>query len=50
MNLNSFGTKILPYKGVGTGILRAYKAYPHLEFENNEKLDQFKVIIKRVNT
>ena len=47
--LNSFGSKILPYRGVGTGILRAYKAFPDIEFKNNKNLDQFKAIIKRVN-
>lgn len=48
--LNSFGTKMLPYRGVGTGILRSFKSYPYIEFENDIKLDQFKVIIKRINT
>lgn len=47
--LNSFASKILPYRGVGSGILRAYKAFPHIEFENNVELDQFKAIIYRVN-
>jgi len=48
--LNSFASKILPYRGIGTGILRAYKAFPSIEFENNVQLDQFKAIIYRVNT
>ena len=47
--LNSFASKILPYRGVGCGILRAYKAFPHIEFENNVELNQFKAIIYRVN-
>ncbi len=48
--LNSFAAKILPYRGIGTGILRAYKAFPDIEFENNVEMDQFKAIIYRVRT
>ncbi len=47
--LTSFGSKILPYRGVGTGILRAFKAYSEIELINDKKLNQFKAIIKRVN-
>jgi len=47
--ITSFASKILPYRGVGTGIVRAYKAYPDIELVNDVELDQFKAIIKRVN-
>ena len=47
--LHSFGSRLLPYRGVGTGIRRALKAYPHIEFENNEDAERFSVMIKRKN-
>ncbi len=46
--ISSFSAKILPYRGVGTGILRSYKAYPRMEFINNREMDEFKVIVERV--
>ena len=45
--LASYATKILPYRGLGSGIIRALKAYPDIEFENDYDGNQFKVIIKR---
>ncbi|MBL7127623.1 MAG: putative DNA binding domain-containing protein [Ignavibacteria bacterium] len=45
--LASFGTKLLPYRGIGTGIKRAIKSYPNIEFINDEVNNQFKVIIMR---
>jgi len=45
--LHSFGSRMLPYRGVGTGIRRAIKIYPNIEFENNEETERFKVIIRR---
>ncbi len=45
--LHSFASRMLPYRGVGTGIRRALKAYPNIEFENNEETERFKVIIRR---
>lgn len=45
--LHSFASRMLPYRGVGTGIRRALKAYPHIEFENNEDAERFRVIINR---
>ncbi len=47
--LTSFASKILPYRGVGTGILRALKAYPDIELVNNIELNQFESIIYRKN-
>jgi predicted HTH transcriptional regulator len=38
---------MLPYKGLGTGIRRAYSLYPNILIENNINENQFKVIIQR---
>ncbi|MBN2093598.1 ATP-dependent DNA helicase RecG, partial [candidate division KSB1 bacterium] len=46
--LSSFAFDLLAFRGIGSGILRALKAYPHIEFVNNIDLEQFKVIIKRL--
>jgi ATP-dependent DNA helicase RecG len=45
--LTSYATKILPYRGLGSGIIRALKAYPEIEFENDLDGNQFKALIKR---
>jgi len=45
--LASFAAKILPYRGLGNGIRRALKEYPHIEFSNDLEGNEFKVIIKR---
>ena len=46
--LASYATKILPYRGLGSGIIRALKAYPYIHFENERDGNLFKVIIQRV--
>jgi ATP-dependent DNA helicase RecG len=45
--LTSLVNDIIPYKGIGSGVLRALKAYPHIKFENNTDAEYFKVIISR---
>lgn len=45
--LTSYATKILPYRGLGTGIRRALQKYPEIDFESDLDGNQFKVIIKR---
>lgn len=45
--LASFAAKILPYRGLGSGIIRALKAYPLIEFENDKEGNQFIVTIQR---
>lgn len=45
--LSSYATKILPYRGLGTGIRRALKAYPEIDFDDDHSGNQFKVTIKR---
>ena len=43
--LASFATKLLPYRGLGSGILRAVKAYSDIVFEEDREGNFFKVII-----
>lgn len=43
--LASFATKLLPYRGLGNGIIRAIKAYPNIEFNDDRNGNLFKVII-----
>jgi ATP-dependent DNA helicase RecG len=45
--LSSFALDVLPYRALGSGILRALKAYPHIDFINDTKTEQFTVIIYR---
>jgi len=45
--LASFASKILPYRGLGNGIRRALKEYPNIDFVDDRKGNQFKVMIKR---
>ncbi|MCP4396541.1 MAG: ATP-dependent DNA helicase RecG [bacterium] len=45
--LASFAAKILPYRGLGNGILRAIKAYPDIEFVDDRDGNLFKVTIRR---
>ena len=45
--LASFASKLLPYRGLGSGILRAYKAYPEIELIDDRENNLFKAVIKR---
>lgn len=45
--LASYATRILPYRGLGSGIVRALRAYPDIVFEDDHDGNQFKVAIKR---
>lgn len=45
--LASFAFDLIPYRGIGSGIIRALQHYPDIEFINEVEIDQFKVIIKR---
>lgn len=45
--LASFATKILPYRGLGNGILRALKVYPDIDFIDDRNGNMFKCIIHR---
>jgi len=46
--LASFAYQILPYRGFGSGILRALENYPDIEFIDDRDGNQFKCIIKRL--
>ncbi len=43
----SFGTKILPFRGLGSGIRRILKEHPNTELINDIDGQQFKVIMRR---
>lgn len=45
--LATFASKMLPYRGIGSGIRRALKAYPHIDLIDDRSQNQFKVIIHR---
>jgi len=45
--LASHAVHLLPYRGLGTGIRRAYKAWPAIDFINDRDGNQFQVIINR---
>ncbi|WPD20970.1 MAG: putative DNA binding domain-containing protein [Candidatus Electrothrix scaldis] len=44
--LASFATKLLPYRGLGSGIRRALKAYKHIDFFEDRGGNSFKVTVK----
>lgn len=45
--LASHAFHILPYHGMGSGIIRALKDWPHIEFTDDRKGNQFRVTLKR---
>ena len=45
--LVSFASRILPYRGLGSGIMRALAAYPAIEFIDDRENNLFKAIVKR---
>ena len=45
--LASFATRVLPYRGLGSGIRRALNAYPAIEFIDDREGNIFKVVIRR---
>jgi ATP-dependent DNA helicase RecG len=45
--LASFATKTLPYRGLGSGIIRSLKAYSDIDFQNDIHANLFKVVIGR---
>jgi ATP-dependent DNA helicase RecG len=44
--LASYATKVLPYRGLGSGIVRALKEYPHIEFLDDRDGNRFVVIVR----
>ena len=45
--LTSFATKLLPYRGLGTGILRALREYPAIDFVDDREGNLFRAVIRR---
>lgn len=45
--LDSLAPNLLQYKGAGSGVLRALKAYPHIDFINDTEAEQVRVVIHR---
>ena len=45
--LASFATKILPYRGLGSGIIRARREWPHILLKNDQEGNLFKVTLLR---
>ena len=45
--LASFATKLLPYRGLGSGLLRALRAWPHIELIDDRAGSLFRVIVHR---
>ncbi|MAY15574.1 MAG: ATP-dependent DNA helicase RecG [Oceanospirillaceae bacterium] len=45
--LASFAPKVLPYRGLGSGIKRALRAYPNIDFVDDRDGNTFKVSVKR---
>ena len=45
--LASYATKILPYRGIGSGIIRALKEYPDIDFMDDHEGNRFIVTVWR---
>jgi ATP-dependent DNA helicase RecG len=45
--LASFAAKLLPYRGLGSGVLRAIKAYPKIDLIDDREGNLFKVVVHR---
>ena len=45
--LVSFASRILPYRGLGSGVVRALAAYPGIEFIDDRENNLFKAVIAR---
>jgi predicted HTH transcriptional regulator len=45
--LSSFALDLVPYRGIGSGIIRALQQYRDIEFIDDVETEQFKAVIKR---
>ena len=45
--LASYATKVLPYRGLGNGVVRALNAYPDIEFVDDRDGNKFTAVIRR---
>lgn len=48
--LASYANHLLPYRGYGSGIIRALEKYPYIDFIDDREGNMFKVIIQRKTT
>jgi len=46
--IHTFAGDVVPYRGIGSGIVRALKLYDRITFRNDPALEQFTVIIDRL--
>ena len=46
--IHTFAGELVPYRGLGTGIVRALKLHAQIEFRNDPALEQFTAIIGRL--
>lgn len=44
----SYASKLMAYRGLGSGIARAIKKQPNIQFENDKDGEQFRVVIPRL--
>jgi ATP-dependent DNA helicase RecG len=47
--LASYATKVLPYRGLGNGIVRAIKEYPHIDLIDDRDSNRFVAIVPRIS-
>lgn len=45
--LASYATKVLPYRGLGNGVVRALKEYPDIQFVDDREGNKFVAVISR---
>ena len=45
--LASYATKVLPYRGLGSGIVRALKEYPDIDFIDDRDGNRFVAVVRR---
>lgn len=45
--LASYATKVLPYRGLGSGIVRALKEYPYIDFMDDRDGNKFSAVVNR---
>ena len=45
--ITSFATKLLPYRGIGSGIVRVLKHYETIDFDNDRERERFTVTVWR---
>lgn len=43
--LHGLASKLMPYRGIGTGIRRSLTLYPHIELYNDVEKNRFRVVV-----